>query len=38
MDGLEAVEQCTKEHFDLIIMDLQMPGLNGFETTKIIRA
>ncbi|MFT5215490.1 MAG: CheY-like chemotaxis protein [Glaciecola sp.] len=27
----------TKESFDLILMDLQMPELNGYEAAKIIR-
>ena len=37
-NGKEAVNACEKEHFDLVFMDVQMPDLDGFETTRIIRA
>jgi len=36
--GKEALEACEKERFDLIFMDVQMPDLDGFEATQIIRA
>lgn len=36
-DGLNAIELVRKESFDLIFMDIRMPGLNGMETTKKIR-
>lgn len=36
--GLEAIEQFkTAEKIDLILMDIQMPGMNGYEATKIIK-
>ncbi|NYJ28478.1 hybrid sensor histidine kinase/response regulator [Allomuricauda sp. ARW1Y1] len=36
--GKEALELLTKESFDFILMDLQMPEMDGFETTSIIRS
>lgn len=36
-NGLEAVELCQKNKFDLIIMDVQMPKMNGFDATMNIR-
>ncbi|SDI25890.1 PAS domain S-box-containing protein [Desulfosporosinus hippei DSM 8344] len=36
--GTEAIETLKSQCFDLILMDIQMPDISGFETTKIIRA
>lgn len=36
-NGLEAVEKIEKEHFDVIIMDLLMPVMDGAEATICIR-
>lgn len=37
-NGEEALDIIKKKKIDLILMDIQMPQLNGFETTKIIRS
>ncbi|NRF39230.1 PAS domain S-box protein [Pedobacter foliorum] len=36
-NGKEAIEKVMSKTFDLIFMDIQMPGIDGFETTSIIR-
>ncbi|HLJ83852.1 MAG TPA: response regulator transcription factor [Candidatus Eremiobacteraceae bacterium] len=36
-DGLQAIEAFRSEHPDLIILDLNMPGLSGLDAFKIIR-
>jgi len=37
-DGIEAIEQWTHERPDLVLMDCQMPRLDGFGATERIRA
>lgn len=36
-NGKSAVENCKFQNYDLILMDIHMPELNGYETTKYIR-
>ena len=36
-DGKKALEAMTQGVFDLVMMDIQMPVMDGFEATKIIR-
>jgi CheY-like chemotaxis protein len=36
-DGRLALEAASRTRFDVILMDLQMPGWDGFETTEQIR-
>ncbi len=36
-DGYAAIELLEKEMFDIILMDINMPIINGFDTTKLIR-
>jgi sigma-B regulation protein RsbU (phosphoserine phosphatase) len=36
--GEEAIEAARKEPFDVAIVDVRMPGLDGFEVTRAIRA
>ena len=36
-DGLEAVEAYKQKHFDIILMDVQMPLMDGFGATSAIR-
>ncbi|MBW8015077.1 MAG: response regulator [Planctomycetes bacterium] len=36
-NGKEAVEIILQESFDLILMDIQMPYMTGFEATKVLR-
>lgn len=36
-DGFQALEIMDKETFDIVLMDINMPMMNGFETTRKIR-
>ncbi|HDX9512595.1 TPA: response regulator transcription factor [Bacillus cereus] len=37
-DGLEGMKQFNKQSFHLILLDVMMPNLNGFEVAKMIRS
>lgn len=37
VDGMQAIEVCRKEQFDIIIMDVMMPELDGFSACREIR-
>jgi PAS domain S-box-containing protein len=37
MDGPDAISLAARQAYDLILMDLQMPGMDGFATARAIR-
>lgn len=36
-DGLDAIDKIKKEHFDLLITDIQMPNMDGLQLIENIR-
>lgn len=36
-NGLDGIEMATHENIDLIVMDIQLPDIDGHETTRRIR-
>ena len=37
-DGMQAVALAAQQHFDLVLLDVQMPGLDGLQACRQIRA
>jgi DNA-binding response OmpR family regulator len=38
LDGEQALEKARAEHPDLIVLDIMMPKLDGYETCKLLKA
>ena len=36
-DGVEAVEKCRNNYYDVVTMDLEMPRMNGIDAIRIIK-
>lgn len=36
-NGLQAIEIFKESNFDLVVLDIRMPGMNGYEVTRFIR-
>jgi YesN/AraC family two-component response regulator len=36
-DGYQAIKAVKKDNFNIVLMDVKMPGMNGIDTLKILR-
>ena len=36
-DGEECIEKCKREKPDVLLLDINMPNMNGIETLKVIK-
>jgi DNA-binding response OmpR family regulator len=36
-DGLHALRKARKDHYDLMILDIMLPGKNGYEVSRILK-
>jgi DNA-binding response OmpR family regulator len=37
-DGAAAVTECKRTHYDLVLCDFEMPGLNGLQVVRVLRS
>jgi CheY-like chemotaxis protein len=36
-DGFQAIEAVKKQKYDIVLMDIKMPGMSGVETVKMLK-